>query len=83
MWMDQNLGAEMQVQILSTIILLICTLIGNRSNVISHKSKRLYLRGFQVFNALIDYLLEHTELKTADQVILIGSSGKTSQTDLK
>lgn len=48
--------------------------LGNRNNVISHKSKKLYLAGFQVFNALIDYLVEHTELKGADQVILIGSS---------
>lgn len=45
--------------------------------MISHKSKKLYLAGFQVFNALIDYLVEHTELKGADQVILIGSSGKS------
>lgn len=30
-----------------------------------------------MFNALIDYLVEHTELKGADQVILIGSSGKS------
>ncbi|KAK3098676.1 hypothetical protein FSP39_021875 [Pinctada imbricata] len=47
---------------------------GNRSSDIRHHSKILYLRGFQVFNAVIDYLLEHTELKYADQVILAGTS---------
>ena len=41
-------------------------------------TKELYMRGALVFDALIDYLLTHTALKDAEQIILAGSSGNVS-----
>lgn len=48
--------------------------LGNRSGTLNYKSKHIYLRGFAVFNALIDHLIKHTDLSSADNVILAGSS---------
>lgn len=48
--------------------------LGNRSGTVRYKSKHIYLRGFTVFNALIDHLMKHTDLSSADNVILAGTS---------
>lgn len=48
--------------------------LGNRSRTVEYKSKPIYLRGFPVFVALIDHLIKHTDLSSADNVILAGTS---------
>ncbi|XP_041354310.1 pectin acetylesterase 5-like [Gigantopelta aegis] len=47
---------------------------GNRSDAPMYLGRKLYMRGAVILETLIDYLLRHTNLSTAQQVILVGSS---------
>ncbi|CAL1544716.1 unnamed protein product, partial [Lymnaea stagnalis] len=48
--------------------------LGNESRVRNYESQPLYLRGAVIFETLIEYLKEATELGDAEQIVLAGTS---------
>lgn len=48
--------------------------LGNRSQAIKYKSRKIYFRGAAIFDGIIDFLLTQADLGSAKKVILSGSS---------